>query len=155
MTIPLVEIQTCSIYMYCMYGIYTFLYSINTFLCNVFIYLFLMQLKCKRLTSIVLWYSSFGLDCDSLATQTNNSVPHLALSLILSDILFLQSHLTFGWIHFPLTDVLYMGGYFRLESSYIWVNTVSFCFTIIASSIKQMTYFKVSVGSCGLGRWHP
>ena len=32
MTVPLVDIQTCQVYMYCVY-------CIHTFICNVFIYL--------------------------------------------------------------------------------------------------------------------
>ena len=39
-------------------------------------------------------------------------------------LLFLQCHLRFGKIHFPLADVFYLEGQLRLESSSIWVNTV-------------------------------
>jgi len=38
MTIPLVDVWTCRVYMYCMYSIYTFLYSVCTFQYNIFIY---------------------------------------------------------------------------------------------------------------------
>jgi hypothetical protein len=37
-SLPLVDIQTCTAYMYCMYTTYTFLYSIHTLLYNMFIY---------------------------------------------------------------------------------------------------------------------
>jgi len=33
MTIPLVDIQTCRVYIYCIYSIYTFLYSIFIYSC--------------------------------------------------------------------------------------------------------------------------
>ena len=42
----------------------------------------------------------------------------------LADVVFLRGSLRFGSIHFPLADVFYVGGHFRLESSCIWVNTV-------------------------------
>ena len=34
-TVPLVDIETCRVYMYCIYSIYTFLYSIHTFVYSI------------------------------------------------------------------------------------------------------------------------
>jgi len=49
MTIPLVDIWTCRVYMYCIYSIHTCLYSIHTFLYSLFIS---NAIKYKRLTVI-------------------------------------------------------------------------------------------------------
>ena len=38
MTIPLVDIQKCRVYLYCASSIYTFLYSLHVFLYNIYIY---------------------------------------------------------------------------------------------------------------------
>jgi len=45
--------------------------------------------------------------------------------IFLAYVLFLEGHLRFGKIPFPLADMFYLGGHLRLELSCIWVNTVS------------------------------
>lgn len=76
--LPLVVTQTCRVYMCCICSVYTFLYSIHTFLCLIFIYLFLYCSKnvrdwCHHVTNIInlytwLWCHFLLACCRSAAT---------------------------------------------------------------------------------------
>jgi hypothetical protein len=47
---------------------------------------------------------------------------------VLEDFLFLRvSSKVWIYIHFPLAEIFYLGGYLRIESSCIWVNMVYYC----------------------------
>ena len=85
-TIPLVDIWTCRVHTYCMYSIYTFLYSIHTILCNIFIHFscnknvgdshpWRFGMVHSERTGVVLMHKHFSSRlntfCNSVSTVTN------------------------------------------------------------------------------------
>jgi hypothetical protein len=55
----------------------------------------------------------------------------VAKDFFLADVSVLGDRLRFGYKQFPLADLFYLGGHFRLESSCIQVNMVNYlCFSL-------------------------